>query len=136
MGQARRGALPRFADAHLPIGEHSGERCARIPTKVASACASADSGFAGCAGLVGAPGRPGLLENTLRFLRSQWPDLRAAGTSSVDLAVKLRSARNTDGYETVWFYQRLSIACARHGWKTTANSDTARTTDWRPTAAE
>jgi hypothetical protein len=49
---------------------------------------------------------------------SRWPDLRNAGTAYVDLAVWLLHPRGaTDGYETVWFYQRLSHACARHGWK-------------------
>jgi hypothetical protein len=43
-----------------------------------------------------------------------WPDLRNAGTAYVDLALALPHARYTDGYETVWFYQRLSAACARH----------------------
>ena len=37
-----------------------------------------------------------------------------AGTAYVDLAVALLTARGTDGYETVWFYQRLSAACAKH----------------------
>jgi hypothetical protein len=27
--------------------------------------------------------------------------------------VQLLTARGTDGYETVWFYQRLSAACTR-----------------------
>ena len=49
------------------------------------------------------------------FAGSHWPDLRTAGTAYVDLAVALLTARGTDGYETVWFYQRLSAACARHG---------------------
>jgi hypothetical protein len=34
----------------------------------------------------------------------------------VDLIAALQTAR-ADGYETVWFHQRLSLACARHGWK-------------------
>jgi hypothetical protein len=50
-----------------------------------------------------------------QFAGSRWPDLRTAGTAYVDLATALRTARGTDGYETVWFYQRLSAACARHG---------------------
>ena len=50
-----------------------------------------------------------------QFAGSRWPDLRNAGTAYVDLAVALRTARDTDGYETVWFYQRLSAACAKHG---------------------
>jgi len=49
------------------------------------------------------------------FAGSRWPDLRTAGTAYVDLAVQLRTARGTDGYQTVWFYQRLSAACAKHG---------------------
>ena len=50
-----------------------------------------------------------------QFTGSRWPDLRSAGTDYVDLAVQLRTARGTDGYQTVWFYQRLSAACAQHG---------------------
>jgi hypothetical protein len=49
------------------------------------------------------------------FAGSRWPDLRNAGTAYVDLALRLPHARNTDGYQTVWFYQRLSAACAKHG---------------------
>ena len=49
------------------------------------------------------------------FSGSRWPDLRTAGTGYVDLAVALLTARGTDGYQTVWFYQRLSAACAEHG---------------------
>ena len=49
------------------------------------------------------------------FAGSRWPDLRTAGTAYVDLAVQLLNARGTDGYQTVWFYQRLSDACAKHG---------------------
>ena len=49
------------------------------------------------------------------FAGSRWPDLRNAGTAYVDLATALLTARGTDGYQTVWFYQRLSAACAKHG---------------------
>jgi|SRR5271165_2191548 len=49
------------------------------------------------------------------FAGSHWPDLRTDGTAYIDLAVALRTARGTDGYQTVWFYQRLSDACAKHG---------------------
>jgi hypothetical protein len=49
-----------------------------------------------------------------QFTGSRWPDLRTAGTGYVDLAVQLLTARGTDGYQTVWFYQRLSAACTRH----------------------
>jgi hypothetical protein len=49
------------------------------------------------------------------FAGSRWPDLRAAGTAYVDLAIAMRTARGTDGYQTVWFTQRLSATCAKHG---------------------
>jgi hypothetical protein len=29
--------------------------------------------------------------------------------------MQLRHARHTDGYQTVWFYQRLSAARTKHG---------------------
>ena len=90
-----------------------GTRCSAPST--ATPRARADSGIAGCTALLEVPrAAPRYPKIRSEFLRSQWPDLRAAGTSYVDLAVKLRSARNTDGYEAVWFYQRLSDACARH----------------------
>ena len=60
-----------------------------------------------------------------QFAGSRWPDLRNAGTAYIDLAVALRTARGTDGYETVWFYQRLSAACAKHGQPTAASGKTA-----------
>jgi hypothetical protein len=50
-----------------------------------------------------------------QFAGSRWPDLRNAGMAYVDLATQLPNARNTDGYQTVSFYQRLSAACAKHG---------------------
>jgi len=50
-----------------------------------------------------------------QFAGSRWLDLRTAGINYVDLAVRLLTARGTDGYQTVWFYQRLSAACAQHG---------------------
>jgi hypothetical protein len=79
---------------------------------------AADDGIAGCTTLLGAhqPAASGYPRIRAQFARSQWPDLRIAGTSYVDLVVKLQTAR-ADGYETVWFYQRLSAACTRHGWK-------------------
>jgi hypothetical protein len=48
------------------------------------------------------------------FAGSRFPDLRTAGTAYVDLAIALLTARGTDGYQTVSFYQRLSAACANH----------------------
>ena len=49
-----------------------------------------------------------------QFAGSRWPDLRNAGTAYVDLALQLPHARYTTGYQTVWFYQRLTAACAKH----------------------
>ena len=79
---------------------------------------AADSGMAGCTALLGAHQAAASNYPRIRsqFTRSQWPDLRAAGMAYADLAVELQTAR-ADGYETVWFYQRLSLACAKHGWK-------------------
>ncbi len=83
--------------------------------------APADGGFAGCTAMLGAhqAADPDYPKIRSQFAGSRWPDLRTAGTAYVDLAVQLQSTR-ADGYETVWFYQRLSIACARHGWKVNA----------------
>jgi spore maturation protein SpmB len=84
--------------------------------------APADSSAAGCTALlsghqIAAADYPRI---RAEFAASRWPDLRAAGTSYVDLAVKLRTERNIDGYLAVWFYQRLSIACGRHDRRTSA----------------
>jgi len=78
---------------------------------------AAVDGIAGCTALLAArqPARRDYPRIRAQFTGSPWPDLRIAGTTYVDLAVKLRTARS-DGYETVWFYQRLSAACIRHGW--------------------
>jgi hypothetical protein len=77
----------------------------------------ADSGLAGCTSLsathhVTAADYPKI---RAQFAGSRWPDLRTAGTAYVDLVVQLRTARGTDGYQTVWFSQRLDAACAKHG---------------------
>lgn len=56
------------------------------------------------------------------FAGSRWPDLRAAGTAYVDLAIELLRPQYTDGYETVSRYQRLAAACAKHGRVLTAGS--------------
>ena len=76
-----------------------------------------DSGLVACAYPLSTQDVPAADYPTVRaeFAGSRWPDLRNAGTAYVDLAVQLRHARGTDGYETVWFYQRLSAACAKHG---------------------
>ena len=78
-----------------------------------------DSGLVACAYPLATQDVPAAEYTTLRaeFAGSRFPDLRTAGTAYVDLAVQLLHARGTDGYETVWFYQRLSAACAKHGVK-------------------
>ena len=76
-----------------------------------------DSGLVACAYPLSTQDVPATDYPKIRaeFAGSRWPDLRTAGTAYVDLAVALRTARGTDGYQTVWFYQRLSAACAKHG---------------------
>ena len=76
-----------------------------------------DSGLVACAYPLSTQDVPATDYPKIRaeFAGSRWPDLRNAGTAYVDLAVQLLHARGTDGYETVWFYQRLSAACAKHG---------------------
>ena len=78
----------------------------------------ADGGIGGCTALLGAHQAAAKNYPRIRaqFTHSQWPDLRAAGMALVDLIVALRTAR-ADGYETVWFVQRASLVCAKHGWK-------------------
>ncbi|HEV2258527.1 MAG TPA: hypothetical protein VGS06_35850 [Streptosporangiaceae bacterium] len=75
-----------------------------------------DSGLVACAYPLATQDVPATEYAKLRaeFAGSRFPDLRTAGTAYVDLAVQLLTARGTDGYQTVWFYQRLSAACAKH----------------------
>ena len=75
-----------------------------------------DSGLVACAYPLATQHVPatGYPKIRAEFAGSRWPDLRTAGTAYVDLATALLTARGTDGYQTVWFYQRLSAACARH----------------------
>jgi hypothetical protein len=76
-----------------------------------------DSGLVACAYPLGTQTISAAEYQKIRaeFAGSRWPDLRTAGTAYVDLAVALLTARGTDGYQTVWFYQRLSAACTEHG---------------------
>ncbi len=78
-----------------------------------------DSGLVACAYPLATQDVPATEYPKLRaeFAGSRWPDLRNAGTAYVDLAVQLLTPRYTDGYQTVWFYQRLSAACAKHSAK-------------------
>jgi hypothetical protein len=75
-----------------------------------------DSGLVACAYPWATQDVPAAEYRKLRaeFAGSRFPDLRTAGTAYIDLAVALLTARGTDGYETVWFHQRLSAACAKH----------------------
>lgn len=83
----------------------------------AASGAPQDSGLVACAYPLSAQDVPAADYPKIRaeFGGSRWPDLRTAGTAYVDLAVQLLHARGTDGYQTVWFYQRLSAACAQPG---------------------
>ena len=78
-----------------------------------------DSGLVACAYPLSTQAVPATDYPKIRteFAGSRWPDLRNAGTAYVDLAVQLLHPQYTDGYQTVWFYQRLSAACAKHGAK-------------------
>ena len=75
-----------------------------------------DSGLVACAYPLATQDVPAGEYPKLRaeFVGSRFADLRTAGTAYVDLATALLTARGTDGYQTVWFYQRLSAACAGH----------------------
>jgi hypothetical protein len=81
-----------------------------------ASAAPQDSGLVACAYPLATHDVPAAAYPKLRaeFAGSRFADLRTAGTAYVDLAVALRTARGTDGYQTVWFYQRLSAACAKH----------------------
>ena len=73
------------------------------PADSAHPGAPADSGLAGCTSLsathhVSAADYPKI---RAQFAGSHWPDLRTAGTAYADLVVQLRTARGTDGYDTV-----------------------------------
>jgi hypothetical protein len=81
-----------------------------------SSAAPRDSGLVACAYPLATQDVPAAAYPKLRaeFAGSRFADLRTAGTAYVDLATALLTARGTDGYQTVWFYQRLSAACAQH----------------------
>ena len=81
-----------------------------------ASAAPRDSGLVACAYPLATQDVPAAAYPKLRaeFAGSRFADLRTAGTAYVDLAVALLTARGTDGYETVWFYQRLAAACAQH----------------------
>jgi hypothetical protein len=82
----------------------------------ARAAASPDSGLAACTSLAG--GQPAAASDypkiAAQFAGSRWPGLRISGLAYVEIATQLL-ASHAYGGETVWFYQRLSTACAKHG---------------------
>ena len=84
----------------------------------------ADSGLVACTYPLSTQHVPAADYQKIRaqFAGSRWPDLRTAGTAYADLAIQLRHARYTDGYQTVWFYQRLTATCAKHRQPPTART--------------
>jgi hypothetical protein len=103
---------------------------AAIPALLIGALGSAhtptphDSGLAACRYPLTTHNAPaaGYPKIRAEFAGSRWPDLRTAGTAYVDLALALHTAHGTDGYQTVWFTQRLSATCAEHGQPLHASS--------------
>jgi hypothetical protein len=87
----------------VPASTHSGAR--------------PDGGLVACAYPLSTQDIPAAAYPAIRaqFAASRWPDLRTAGIDYVDLAMQLSQPQGTDGYQTVWFYQRLSAACAQDG---------------------
>jgi hypothetical protein len=79
--------------------------------------AAPDSGLVACAYPLSTQDIPAAAYPAIRaqFAGSRWPELRTAGVDYVDLAIQLSQPQGTDGYQTVWFYQRLSAACAQPG---------------------
>jgi hypothetical protein len=75
-----------------------------------------DRAIAACALLSGLnqAGAPDFRRLRAEFATSRWPDLRADGTAYAELAIQLRTARETDGSKAAWSYQRLAAACAKH----------------------
>jgi hypothetical protein len=77
---------------------------------------SLDSGLAGCAAVSGAhqDAAKDYPKIGAQFADSQWPDLRISGRAYAGIATQLLTTHAYGG-ETVWFYQRLSSTCAKHG---------------------
>jgi hypothetical protein len=87
------GAPPAFGSTHPGVPPDSGLAACAYPLSTHHVTAA------------------GYRQIRAQFAGSRYPDLRAAGTDYADLAARLLTARGTDGYETVWFYQRLAAAC-------------------------
>jgi hypothetical protein len=74
---------------------------------------SSDGGLTGCASFSGGH-QVDYRKIAALFASSRWSDLRISGLAWVEIVTKQRSMHAYGG-ETVWFYQRLSAACAAHG---------------------
>jgi len=89
---------------------------AQLKRNVVRPANSSDGGLAGCASLSG--GHEVAISDYPKlgalFDSSRWPDLRISGLAWVEIVTKQHSMHAYGG-ETVWFYQRLSAACATHG---------------------
>ena len=88
--------------------------CGAVAT--ASPAAPPDSGLAGCAALSGTHqlAAGDYQKISAQFAGSRWPDLRFSGMAYADFAALLLIKPGYGG-ETVWFYERLADACAKHG---------------------
>jgi hypothetical protein len=86
------------------------------PLGSAQPALSPDSGLAGCTAVSGAHQVAAKDYPKIRdqFAGSRWPDLRISGLAYAGIATKLLTTHAYGG-ETIWFYQRLSAACAKHG---------------------
>jgi hypothetical protein len=82
----------------------------------AQAARSPDSGLVGCTALSGAHQvtAKDYPKIGAQFADSRWPDLRISGLAYTGIATKLLTTHAYGG-ETVWFYERVSTACAKHG---------------------
>ena len=89
---------------------------AQVKRTVVRSADSSDGGLAGCASLSG--GHEVAISDYPKladlFDSSRWPDLRISGLAWVEIVTKQHNMHAYGG-ETVWFYQRLSAACATHG---------------------
>lgn len=115
------GAAPTVASArHTPAATGSAElgEIAQVKRDIVWRVGgreplSPDSGLAGCAAVARAD-QIDYRKMAAQFASSRWQDLRISGLAWVEIVTKQRSMHAYGG-ETVWFYQRLSAACAKHG---------------------
>ena len=115
----RRPPTLRNLPARAPLRDRRGRGDPALLLDALASTASAaprDSGLVACAYPLAPQDVPAAEYLKLRaeFAGSRFADLRTAGTAYVDLDTALLTARGTDGYQTVWFFQRLTAACAQH----------------------